>query len=287
MSQADADQKAKAKALEEAKKLVNEGGQAYANTNGKCNANTYTSTQTRSYSRSFTRNNCGSNYYGTSVTYRREATETATSTISQYDADQKAGNAAYAEAQRLVNDYGQAYANSNGSCNYYNPNPPSSGGGGGGGRIYTSTKSHTARKSYKRNNCGVGKYGGDYLVTYTATKTATSRISQDDADLKAIEAAEIAALDFVWGKEAQAEANLFGACIENPWIETVVYKCSDFIKPSWEDKTYTFTGEVYWYLSQSEVDNRCTGIRRDWGFLCRDKEGHTFRVESCTHRRKY
>lgn len=69
---------------------------------------TYTSTQTRSYSRSFTRNNCSSGYYGTSVTYSRSATATATSTVSQADADQKAANQAYADAQSLVNNNGQA-----------------------------------------------------------------------------------------------------------------------------------------------------------------------------------
>ncbi|MCK0204838.1 DUF5977 domain-containing protein [Ornithobacterium rhinotracheale] len=77
----------------------------------------WTSTQTQSYSRSFTKNNCGSGYYGTSVSYSKEATATAVSAVSQADADQKARDKALEEAQRLVNEGGQDYANTNGRCN--------------------------------------------------------------------------------------------------------------------------------------------------------------------------
>lgn len=79
--------------------------------------NGFTSTQTRSYTGTFTKNNCSeADYRGTSVTYTQSATATATSTISQADADRLAANAATAEAQKLVNQDGQAYANLTGRC---------------------------------------------------------------------------------------------------------------------------------------------------------------------------
>ncbi len=55
----------------------------------------------------FTRNNCGSEFVGSTVTYTVPA-GTYTSTISQADADQK--------AQNDVNTNGQNYANANGTC---------------------------------------------------------------------------------------------------------------------------------------------------------------------------
>lgn len=79
--------------------------------------NGFTSTQTRSYTGTFTKNNCSrADYRGTSVIYTQSATATATSTISQADADRLAANAATAEAQKLVNQDGQAYANQYGKC---------------------------------------------------------------------------------------------------------------------------------------------------------------------------
>ncbi|MFU2095078.1 DUF5977 domain-containing protein, partial [Ornithobacterium rhinotracheale] len=86
----------------------------------------YTSTQTQSFNKNFTRNNCSSGYYGTSVNYKKEATATAVSGISQADADKKAREKALAEAKKLVSDGGQNHANQNGSCRSF-----SSGGGGG------------------------------------------------------------------------------------------------------------------------------------------------------------
>ncbi|MCK0205020.1 DUF5977 domain-containing protein [Ornithobacterium rhinotracheale] len=89
----------------------------------------YTSTQTQSFNKNFTRNNCSSGYYGTSVNYSREATATAVSAISQADADKKAREKALAEATKLVNDGGQNHANQNGQCK----KSSNSGGGTGGG----------------------------------------------------------------------------------------------------------------------------------------------------------
>lgn len=79
----------------------------------------FTSTQTRSYTGTFTKNDCSGAYdRGTDVTYTQNATATATSYISQQDADNKAANEATAEAQRLVNQGGQKYANGNGKCEF-------------------------------------------------------------------------------------------------------------------------------------------------------------------------
>ncbi|MGV4379948.1 DUF5977 domain-containing protein [Ornithobacterium rhinotracheale] len=87
----------------------------------------YTSTQTQSFNKNFTRNNCSSGYYGTSVNYKKEATATAVSGISQADAEKKAREKALAEAKKLVSDGGQNHANQNGQCK----KSSSSGGGGG------------------------------------------------------------------------------------------------------------------------------------------------------------
>ena len=63
--------------------------------------------QSAEKSGNFTRNNCGSGYTGSTVTYTVPA-GTYTSTISPEDADQ--------QAQADVNANGQAYANGNGTC---------------------------------------------------------------------------------------------------------------------------------------------------------------------------
>ena len=82
---------------------VNANGQAYANTNGTC---TYTYWNVAK-SGSFTKNNCGTGYTGSTMTYIVPA-NTYSSTVSQAAANQL--------AQNDVNANGQAYANSNGSC---------------------------------------------------------------------------------------------------------------------------------------------------------------------------
>ncbi|HEX7903806.1 MAG TPA: DUF5977 domain-containing protein [Chitinophagaceae bacterium] len=82
---------------------VNTNGQAYANANGSCLL-LYYSVQK---SGNFTRNNCGTGYTGSTVTYTVPA-NTYNSTTSQAAADQL--------AQTDVNNNGQAYANANGTC---------------------------------------------------------------------------------------------------------------------------------------------------------------------------
>lgn len=93
ISQADADNLAQ--------NDVNNNGQTYANNNGYCTWYSVAKSGT------FTRNNCGSGYNGSLVTYN-VAAGAYNSTISQADADQK--------AQNDVNNNGQTYANNNGSC---------------------------------------------------------------------------------------------------------------------------------------------------------------------------
>lgn len=93
VSQADADNKAQ--------NDVNNNGQTYANNNGYC------SYYSAAKSGTFTRNNCGAGYVGSTVTYTVNPA-TYFSYISQADAD--------AKAQNDVNTNGQNYANNNGTC---------------------------------------------------------------------------------------------------------------------------------------------------------------------------
>ncbi|MFH7023651.1 DUF5977 domain-containing protein, partial [Flavobacterium sp. FlaQc-50] len=127
---------------------VNKNGLAYANagTNGSC------SFKNVAKSGSFTKNNCGVGGTGSVVIY--------TVAAGKYTASTQA--AADALAQDDVNKNGQAYANAgtNGSC------------------TYKSTKS----SYFVRNNCDTAGGMGS-SVEYSAT--ATSNISQADADAKA------------------------------------------------------------------------------------------------------
>ncbi|KRB59938.1 DUF5977 domain-containing protein [Flavobacterium sp. Root186] len=140
VSQADADNQAQA--------LFNSQGQAYANSNGTC---TYYNTVK---SGQFTRNNCVAGGTGSTVTYTVNA-GTYSSTTSQAAAD--------ALAQAAVNNNGQAYANTNGVCVFYNVmiNP----------------------KFYK-TDCPAGTTN-PYVYYYVYAGTYQSTISQADADNKA------------------------------------------------------------------------------------------------------
>jgi hypothetical protein len=144
ISQADADAKATTD--------INSNGQAYANANGVCTNIYYNAVQ----SKSFTRNNCGSGFTGSSVVYTVPASQYS-STISQADAD--------AKATTDINSNGQTYANANGVCTniYYNA---------------------VQSKSFTRNNCGSGFAGSSVVYTVPAAKYA-STVSQADADAKA------------------------------------------------------------------------------------------------------
>ncbi len=158
ISQADADQKAQ--------NDVNANGQTYANNNGSC---TYYNT---AVSGSYTKNNCAAGSFGSTVTYT-VAAGTYSSNVSQ--------SAANNLAQSDVNANGQAYANSNGTCTWYN-----------------AAKSGT----FTRNNCGSGSTGS--TVTYTVYAGAyNSTVSQADADQKAQNDVNA---------NGQSYANTYGSC---------------------------------------------------------------------------
>ncbi|MGN6293477.1 MAG: DUF5977 domain-containing protein [Chitinophagaceae bacterium] len=143
ISQADADQ--------QAQNDVNNNGQAYANANAGC---TWTS---QVKSGSFTRNDCGTNGTGGTVTYT-VAAGTYSSMISLADANQKAQNA--------VNTGGQAYANANAGCTW---------------------TSQAQSGSFTRNNCATGGVGGTVIYN-VAAGSYNSTISLADANLKAVNA---------------------------------------------------------------------------------------------------
>ena len=105
----------------------------------------------------FTRNNCATGGTGNSATYTVPA-GTYFSTLSQADANQKAINA--------VNANGQAYANANATCTFWNA---------------------AESAPFTKNNCATGATGSS--VTYTvAANTYSSTISQADANQQAINA---------------------------------------------------------------------------------------------------
>gem|GEM_PF-4785029 len=82
---------------------ITANGQNYANSKGSCTKIYYSVAK----SGTFSRNNCGAGYTGSSITYTVPA-NTYSSIVSQSDADQ--------QAQNDVNSNGQAYANANGTC---------------------------------------------------------------------------------------------------------------------------------------------------------------------------
>lgn len=131
-SQADANAQAQAYA----ESLLQTNLQNYANTYGTC---TWSSTQTRSYSQGYVKNNCASNCYGSgTIYYSNDQTRSATSQISQADADSKAAADALAAATAVVQANGQSYANSTGSCCCWN---------------YEEYCSGCQRRSRERNSC--------------------------------------------------------------------------------------------------------------------------------------
>lgn len=93
----------KAEANTMAQNDLNTNGQAYANENGSCQVLYYNVVK----SGQFTRDNCGSGYVGSTVSYTVSA-GTYSTVASQAAADQMAIDD--------VNNNGQAYANANGTC---------------------------------------------------------------------------------------------------------------------------------------------------------------------------
>ena len=125
-----------------------------------------------------TKNDCGTGYTGSTVTYSVAANKYS-STVSQADADAKA--AADLSANK------QTYANANGTCTQIPVTV-----------FYNIKMSATATK----NNCGTGYTGS--TVTYTvAAGKYSSTISQTDANAKA-------SADLTVNK--QTYANTYGTC---------------------------------------------------------------------------
>lgn len=151
---------------------------------------------------SATRNNCPSGQRGSTISYPTNAgqhiTYTATSTVSQADADQKAldlmnSTTEVAKRQQLAQDY----ANTNGTCT---------------ATSFSATKTESYSQSFTKNNCtGIDITGTTVTYTQTATATATSTVSQADADRLASERARAEAQRKVQAG-GQAYANANGNC---------------------------------------------------------------------------
>lgn len=107
----------------------------------------------------FTRENCGAGFTGSSVTYN-VAAGIYSSTLSQVDADNK--------AQADVNANGQNYANVNGGCS-----------------VTVIYKNVVTASTFKSQLCASNETA--LPITYTVNAgTYSSTISQNDADLKAL-----------------------------------------------------------------------------------------------------
>jgi hypothetical protein len=169
VSQAEANAKAQAQ--------VNAMGQAYANSNATC---TWYNAEK---SGSFTRNNCVDGGIGGAIIYTVPA-YTYLSLISHADAN--------AKAQAQVNAMGQAYANSNAVCTWYNV--PKEG-------------------SFTRDNCPFGTLPTIAYYTVPAG-TYSSTVSQTEADQKA--------QDDVYAN-GQTYANDHGSCIPTDTVPPNTY----------------------------------------------------------------
>ncbi|NCI45659.1 DUF5977 domain-containing protein [Sediminibacterium soli] len=209
-SQADADNQAQA--------AVNANGQSYANSNGTCTFSSIAKSGT------FTKQ-CAPGGTGSSVTYTVGA-GAYTSLISQADADN--------QAQADVNANGQGYANSHGTCTFYNV-----------------VKSGTFTKQ-----CSTGGTGSS--VTYTVGAGAyTSLISQADAD-----------------NQAQADVNANGQGYANSHGTCTFYnvaKSGIFTKqcdPGGTGSSVTYTVAAGTYASnssQADADNQAQAQVNSYG----------------------
>jgi 20S proteasome alpha/beta subunit len=204
ISQTDADAKGLTK--------FNTVGQTYANVSGTC---TFSSV---AKSGSFTRNNCAAGGTPSTVTYTVVA-NMYNSIISQADADNL--------AQTNVNNNGQAYANTNGTCTF---------------------KNVAKSGSFTRNNCAAG--GTPSTVAYTvAANTYASIISQADADNQAQSNVN---------NNGQAYTNTNGTCTFKNVAKSGSFtrnNCAAGGTPSPE--TYTVAANTYASIvSQADADNQ-------------------------------
>ena len=197
VSQEDANSKAQA--------AVEQQGQDLADAQGTC-------TWTGKASKVFTRNNCGTCQYGSSVTVTQDQVGGPfTSNISQADANKK--------AQDAVNSQGQAYANKNGNCTPLSTDPVwedvepeelrcSEGKSqkkqrdtnecsethnqerwvNGGNKVCSWTGHYS--ETFQKNDCEIPDSGTEVEVSEADVEgnPFTSFVSQEDADNKAKEA---------------------------------------------------------------------------------------------------
>lgn len=244
VSQADANQKALDLMNSTAKQQERQTlAQNYANANGTCSTTTYSATKTYTGSASFTRNNCGSNFIAGSVTYRATASGTATSTVSQADADSKA----LAAAQARYNTDGQAYANTNATCTP---------------RTYTSTRTYTGSATFTRNNCPANTTAGSVVYNATASGTASSTVSQADADSKALANAQA-----TYNTDGQNYANANASCtpLQKRYVCTVAHNNYwEYYSPDGRTGCYDANTSISDRVYESDRDEsthspRCTG----------------------------
>ena len=161
---------------------LNVNKQAYANTNGTCTAISQTGPPffNKQISATATKNDCGTGYTGSTVTYTIAAGK-YTSTQTQLRADNKALDD--------LNLNKQAYANANGTCiPIAQTGPP----------FYNKQISVTVTK----NDCGVGYTGSSVTYTIAAGKYSSTQ-TQLRADNKALD-------DLNLNKQTYANAN--GTC---------------------------------------------------------------------------
>ncbi|WP_121326554.1 MULTISPECIES: DUF5977 domain-containing protein [unclassified Flavobacterium] len=208
ISQADAD----AKGLT----LFNTNGQANANTNGTC---TFSSVVK---SGSFTKNNCVVGGVGSAVVYTVPA-GTYTSTTSQAAAD--------ALAQTDVNNNGQANANTNGICTFFNV---------------------AKSGSFTRNNCTGGMVGSVEIYTVAAGSYA-STTSQAAADALAQTAVN---------NNGQSYANSNGRCLFKSVAKSKTLTKNDCTGGSTGSvETYALAAGAYSSeISQADADKKAQDV---------------------------
>lgn len=214
ISQSDADDKAM--------RDIEQNGQNWVNEHGRCITILWYNVKK---SKSFRKNDCDPDTEeGSLVTMTIEAGQFS-SFISQEDADRKA------EAE--LNDKGQDYANSHGTCNTI--------------KWYNDRKS----KMFQKTDCEVTEVGSMVEYVVEAGRFSSS-VSKEDANQKALEALEA---------EGPGYANEHGTCETNLWYN--VEKSKVFYKNDCEDgfigAPYTYTVEAGKYtsdVSQEDADQK-------------------------------
>lgn len=208
---------------------------------------------------SATRNNCPAGQRGSTITYpvntSQHITYTATSTVNQADANQKAldlmnSTAKQQERQALA----QNYANANGTCSAIS---------------FSATKTESYSQSFTKNNCtGADMRGTSVTYTETATATATSTVSQADADRLASEQARAEAQQKVQAG-GQAYANVYGTC------EKRIGRCTVYLSA-------TTTTEILHINKEFTTEAECDKMGEEWrtGGTYNNLDNHIWRFRN-------